>query len=515
MAISVSDQYPGKTKVPDANYPFGSAQNITTPGDGTGMPWEKAWVDDVIGLMSSILDDVGVIPNGNPDTVLVAQYRDALKKSRGYVDVKAFGAVGDGVADDTAAIQATIDFVAALGGGGVLFKAGTYLTSKIILTNNLTLFSVGAVLKLKNASDSALIEIPIGSFNVVLDHIEIDGNSVNNIGTPATVGLISILSTDVAPTKDVWIEKCLIKDAHQNGIFLNDGCERIHILNCLIDGADQGSCIFMSPSTGTVKQLSIVGNTCLDSLEPQIHAQGNHLGVVIANNYCDGTSSSATSPNIRVIDQGNECVLIDGNELLNSNQHGVSAGGLGVTVSNNIIREFNDTGIVLSNGDGSSLEIGVVIGNNIFGGASAKNGIVASDAPGASITGNTCEQGSLDGIRFQNTMAADSANRFSISGNCVKDYDQYGIVIIGGSGVKDGVIAGCSVIGTGVATTVSGVRLQDCEDCVVNSCRVGDCATGLHEIAPSNFNNFVGSVIRGNTTPKTIVGGGSQANSNL
>lgn len=48
-------------------------------------------------------------------------------KLRETVSVKDFGAMGDGVTDDTAAIQAAIDFVYAAGGGTVLVPTGVYL----------------------------------------------------------------------------------------------------------------------------------------------------------------------------------------------------------------------------------------------------------------------------------------------------------------------------------------------------------------------------------------------------
>lgn len=51
-----------------------------------------------------------------------------------FFNVKDFGAVGDGVANDTAAIQATINACNAAGGGIVLLPAGTYLVTSTLTT---------------------------------------------------------------------------------------------------------------------------------------------------------------------------------------------------------------------------------------------------------------------------------------------------------------------------------------------------------------------------------------------
>jgi hypothetical protein len=64
-----------------------------------------------------------------------ATQRTALDKLRDVVSVKDFGAVGDGVTDDTASIQAAIDSLAATG-GTVLFPAGTYRIAKNVGTND-------------------------------------------------------------------------------------------------------------------------------------------------------------------------------------------------------------------------------------------------------------------------------------------------------------------------------------------------------------------------------------------
>jgi hypothetical protein len=58
--------------------------------------------------------------------------RTVQAKLRESVSVKDFGAVGDGVADDTAAIQAAINYIGAAGGGMVLLPKGVYNTSSTL-----------------------------------------------------------------------------------------------------------------------------------------------------------------------------------------------------------------------------------------------------------------------------------------------------------------------------------------------------------------------------------------------
>ena len=63
------------------------------------------------------------------------------------VDVRDFGARGDGTIRDTAAIQAAVDAVSDSGGGTVVLPAGTFLSGTVVLRSRVTLhLAPGAVL---------------------------------------------------------------------------------------------------------------------------------------------------------------------------------------------------------------------------------------------------------------------------------------------------------------------------------------------------------------------------------
>jgi polygalacturonase len=70
--------------------------------------------------------------------VCAAAPANALDSS-GQCNPRAYGAKGDGVAKDTAAIQAAIDACARQGGGTVRLVAGTYLSGPIVLKSNICL----------------------------------------------------------------------------------------------------------------------------------------------------------------------------------------------------------------------------------------------------------------------------------------------------------------------------------------------------------------------------------------
>ncbi len=112
-------------------------------------------------------------------------------KGTPWVDVRAYGATGDGVTDDTAAIQTAISAVYAAGGGIVFFPIGTYLVDEILVYPKITYLGVferyfGSILKLESGASGAGVLVSSAwrgnsattSDPFIVRNLMIDGNSV-------------------------------------------------------------------------------------------------------------------------------------------------------------------------------------------------------------------------------------------------------------------------------------------------------------------------------------------------
>lgn len=102
------------------------------------------------------------------------------------VSVKDFGAVGDGVTDDAAAINAAIAAVESGGGGVVQFHAGTFLVGATLALPD-DVFLQGAnqkatTIKLANSANVNIIQKKAGAVGLGagLRDLTIDGNDANN-----------------------------------------------------------------------------------------------------------------------------------------------------------------------------------------------------------------------------------------------------------------------------------------------------------------------------------------------
>jgi len=131
-------------------------------------------------------------------TGLVADLAAKVTKGSLVVNVKDYGAVGDGTTDDTAAIQAALAVVSAANGGEVLFPKGAYkVSSTLVMWWNSVWRGAGqgaTTLKLANGANCDLIQTSGFSTNTggtaqagpnlfAIYSMTLDGNGTNQTGT--------------------------------------------------------------------------------------------------------------------------------------------------------------------------------------------------------------------------------------------------------------------------------------------------------------------------------------------
>ena len=258
-------------------------------------------------------------------------------KLRESVSVKDFGAVGDGVTDDTAAIQAAINFADSLGGGVVTFGNGkVYLVSNIILLKtNVSLIGNGCTISVNPLNYTGGITAFYGVFSTVdiisrpltilwrigtgvisFENIVIDGFvfNINRDGTVLTSGQIVISDFNAVRFEDsrnCKVTNCRFIDqqisSNSNGtqvVFFvrSDLCE---ISSCYIDTA---GLVFIAES----KNCSILNNyvstspsTALETLAGSSH--------VVADNVVNVVWNGVSSIGVNSID----CTVMD-NRIISS-----------------------------------------------------------------------------------------------------------------------------------------------------------------------------------------------------
>lgn len=180
------------------------------------------------------------------------------KKTWGDIlfNVKVYGAAGDGIRDDSAAVQATIDAIATNGGGTVFFPTGRYLIKSTIVipwqAYQLKLQGSGYSSVLLLGSDTNLISFslpPSGQAlsQTVIEDLHFDGNS------RSTGNLVNIVGVSVA-----YVRGCLFTNipAAGNGVYINgNGTDYSHensVIDCYFNTTTGFSAIYLADHAGDV-----------------------------------------------------------------------------------------------------------------------------------------------------------------------------------------------------------------------------------------------------------------------
>jgi hypothetical protein len=156
------------------------------------------------------------------------------------LNVRDFGATGNGTTDDSTAILAAISALPAAG-GTVWIPPGTYIVGRPITAakNNIVLAGAGwgSVLKLANNASQGLrnvIEVNGVSGWVVRD-LQIDGNRANN---PSYVFAWAQHAVLIGNSTHITIERVYCHDTRRNGIWIDPTSSRCQILSCYVDGVN-------------------------------------------------------------------------------------------------------------------------------------------------------------------------------------------------------------------------------------------------------------------------------------
>lgn len=237
-------------------------------GFSTGTGNDPALRTDLLSSVSS-LGAALVKYRGRGDTPLLLK-----KKLEETVSPFEFGAAWDGVTNDTAALQAFINYLATNGGYGVLPEGAALITSSLTLPANSVPFTIkgvgdGTIIKMRNTTNSST-STPlsfIAPTGVLIEDFMLDcGYSVTGV---ASHGF------SFRDARDTVARKIHVKD-HRNSaglMFVSTEDEQwanCHIIDCVSDSGGHGQNGFLlegmhysSIQNPTVGPLDLTGSPCI------------------------------------------------------------------------------------------------------------------------------------------------------------------------------------------------------------------------------------------------------------
>ncbi|CAM0557113.1 hypothetical protein EHLJMEHL_02201 [Vreelandella titanicae] len=177
---------------------------------------------------------------------------NTFHSEHGFVSAAAFGAVGNGTTDDTAALQSAIDYLESVGGGKLVIPAGNYALSARqssgqssydnislhIKSDNIVIEGerAGAVtLRLRNNQNSHVITVGATNRitkNCTIRNISIDGNRANQ--TTPTSALHHNAGIYCMRLENSDLQNISVMNATYYGIGLENG----DFINCSLDNVN-------------------------------------------------------------------------------------------------------------------------------------------------------------------------------------------------------------------------------------------------------------------------------------
>jgi len=333
------------------------------------------------------------------------------------ISIKGFGAIGDGVADDSVAFLTAATWLNANGGGKLHLPKGTYRVGNLwaITTGNVTIEGDG-----------------IGATTIKVIATGVDGIRIAN-GYPATTSVISkVTIRDLSVNMNTGGYTHNSTDTNGNGINLN-GVDKYLVERCEVYGCDQQGIVSTYWEAGSVAQTSGVIDSCI------VHdVYASNIGIGI-----EGQSRGNRITNCDVYDMGTSSRGI---------YVGYAAGSgttqTGHTVSHNRIVGPGTTGCE-----------GIRVEDNVYSVNIENNQVKACDF----------------GIRCSSN--ATSTFGFNIVGNTIIDYLNAGIITgpMYGSDTAKAVIANNRVVSSTAVAGSGGIYTSTA--CVISGNYVNNTGT--------------------------------------
>jgi parallel beta-helix repeat protein len=426
-------------------------------------------------------------------------------KVRDLVSVKDFGAIGDGVADDTLAIQTAVTSCA----GRILeLPAGTYIVSSAInLVSNTTIAGVGTIKLKDNCSPKPADILRCNTAtNIDISDITIDANRQNNVdhGTPDVNGnqLNSwqgtlLAAIDFAYVTGFSISNVTVKECWGSGIWLTDCQDGVVNNNTVKNHRITGIAVRNNTANAaTIKTVRVVNN----------HVEGGIVGVhfifgaydsVCNGNICIGNKDSArfpayaysgTYPNVYPSTGGFKAYGVSGyvSPAMVGDGAGIEATGVFTDPSGTANTAISITGNVCSaNAVGIRLEETsnkfAVSGNTCRG--NDAYGILLFSAYFNTLSGNTCTNNGLDGIRLEKVTGKPQASNNTVTSNVCTENQRYGVIVVGSQGniITNNIISG------------NGLNTSNTESGAIGLYLVDGIAASSGIISGNTFGNYFGT----------------------
>ncbi|MDF2725579.1 MAG: algE1 [Paenibacillus sp.] len=388
--------------------------------------------------------EFGAIGEYVRQVVQQAVYENDPNPMRIY-SVKEYGAVGDGITDDTAAIQAAIDAAGIAGGGVVFLPPGTYSVKRssparsynyslLIKESNVTVEGSGmgaSILKMADGENGTVLRTVINNqsidgplakalSNVRIANLTIDGNWSNVTWAGPTgmesSGIYDQNGLTLSTTSNSKVENVHIKNIAQDG--LSGGSNRnLTIVNSIVEHTGKNN-IAMFQSTG----VKVINNTLRNANDSPDGGVSKPYYNTSSAKY--SSIAFAYSPVVAYTGTTKNFSLAVGNRIETSTGRGISAD----YQANNLIIEGN----VIDSTSGrnliglqmpihiSPLPSGYVIANNILSSNAASPGgtrtISAVNLQNLLITGNMIQGGGLG-------VVLDNVANSTIEGNIIAGID--------------------------------------------------------------------------------------------